>query len=176
MEVEEATEARSHTSDDEKTTATTSCFNEDEDVPMSPPRLNVSMMESGSMAPTSPFFRCRSSSPSSRRQQHQEVATPSLYEWREVEMVGDGPPAMSGLTAEIFERTMYVFGGFNDGEALDGLFGLDLDTNVWSRVQTVGPSPSPRTSHSMVINAARAKLYVCCGSGSNFGHSNLGDW
>lgn len=85
------------------------------------------------------------------------------------------PPPMSGLTATFYDRQMLIFGGYNNNAALDGLYSLDLDTLEWTEVQTAGPRPSARTSHSAAIDPHNALLYIFGGSGSQFGHTNLND-
>ncbi|CEO94838.1 hypothetical protein PBRA_003651 [Plasmodiophora brassicae] len=82
---------------------------------------------------------------------------------------------MSGLTATFYDRQMLIFGGYNNNAALDGLYSLDLDTLEWTEVQTAGPRPSARTSHSAAIDPHNALLYIFGGSGSQFGHTNLND-
>lgn len=91
-------------------------------------------------------------------------------------LLGDSPPSMSGQTISMYKNTMYVFGGFrNESSALNDLWAYDILTSQWRKVDAAGEYPSPRTSHSAVVDHDKGALYIVCGSGNIFGHTNLGD-
>lgn len=99
-----------------------------------------------------------------------------LFKWREVQFIGGSVPApRSGAGEIVFNNCLYVFGGFANGQAQNDLWMFDLGKRMWREIQGAGEKPAPRTSHSMVVDEEAGIMYVMLGSGSNFGHSNLGD-
>ncbi|XP_047430738.1 host cell factor 2 [Mugil cephalus] len=81
--------------------------------------------------------------------------------WNIPETKGCGPSARESHTSVactgLGSPKLYIFGGMQ-GSRLDDLWQLDLDTMVWSRPQTRGSTPLPRSLHS--ANVIGNKMYV----------------
>ncbi|XP_056131831.1 LOW QUALITY PROTEIN: host cell factor 2 [Lampris incognitus] len=81
--------------------------------------------------------------------------------WSIPETKGGGPSARESHSAvahtELGSPKLYIFGGMQ-GRRLDDLWQLDLETMVWSKPQTSGPRPLPRSLHS--ANIIANKMYV----------------
>eukprot|EP01080_Neovahlkampfia_damariscottae_P002526 gene2526-3231_t len=65
-----------------------------------------------------------------------------------LDTLGDEPPARIRHSAIILHKKMYIFGGFlQNSERSDSLFYLNLSTKIWSKIESTGIIPSPRSSH-----------------------------
>jgi hypothetical protein len=106
-------------------------------------------------------------------QANEEVVQPAI--WQDISESPGRPGSMSGQTMVCFGRSAYIFGGYDEGQALADCFSFDLDTLVWTKLDVCGDVPDPRTSHSAAVDHTKGKMYILCGSGSAFGHTNLGD-
>eukprot|EP00697_Spironema_sp_BW2_P012663 gnl/Spiro4/29271_TR14312_c0_g2_i1.p1 gnl/Spiro4/29271_TR14312_c0_g2~~gnl/Spiro4/29271_TR14312_c0_g2_i1.p1 ORF type:complete len:442 (-),score=47.31 gnl/Spiro4/29271_TR14312_c0_g2_i1:233-1558(-) len=111
--------------------------------------------------------------------------------WSRVPVLGVGPCARSGHVSFFFEDNVFVFSGYSipsseprtlehrslDGVCYNDLFRLHLPTGEWHMVPPAGGSscaPSPRCGAAVAVDESGV-LYVCGGSGSFFGQSNVGD-
>ena len=103
--------------------------------------------------------------------------------WKPVGLAGDIPKARSGHSiVSKNERSCYLFGGYDGTTCFNDVYILSLDDErfpgVWRKVITDFPNdpvvPSPRASHA-ACNCADLGMYICGGSGEEFGHSNTND-
>lgn len=70
--------------------------------------------------------------------------------WSELDCIGYIPLAREGHAAAIVNDTMYVFGGrTREGTDLGDLAAFKITSRRWYMFQNMGPSPSPRSGHSM---------------------------
>jgi hypothetical protein len=75
-------------------------------------------------------------------------------EWTKLETSGVSPPHRYRHTAVICGDNMFVFGGVDKSHSrFNDLQRLDLTTNTWSEVITIGDVPSSRTFHRAVVVA-----------------------
>lgn len=75
---------------------------------------------------------------------------PSTNAWSELDCIGYIPTAREGHAAALVNDTMYIFGGrIQDGTDLGDLAAFRISTRRWYMFQNMGPSPSPRSGHSM---------------------------
>jgi len=75
-----------------------------------------------------------------------------------------GPVARTNHTAVVANNQLLIYGGnaSTDGLAfipLDDLWSLDLDTGVWTELQTLG-APSPRLFHAATISADQGTMFI----------------
>ncbi|KAG9714784.1 hypothetical protein KCU59_g20146, partial [Aureobasidium melanogenum] len=70
--------------------------------------------------------------------------------WSQLECIGYIPVAREGHAAALVGDVMYVFGGrTEEGNDLGDLAAFRITTRRWYTFQNMGPSPSPRSGHSM---------------------------
>lgn len=75
---------------------------------------------------------------------------PKSNSWSELDCIGYIPLAREGHAAAIVNDTMYVFGGrTREGTDLGDLAAFKITSRRWYMFQNMGPSPSPRSGHSM---------------------------
>jgi len=90
-------------------------------------------------------------------------ATPT---WTQLPASGPAPPPRVGHTA-VFDpasKRMIVFGGYTTGYAtLNDLWIADLSQTgavQWTRIETVGAKPDPRSLHSAVFDEANNRMII----------------
>ena len=71
------------------------------------------------------------------------VANPT---WSELHTYGEAPRRQFH-TANCINKRMLVFGGGDGKSWLNDLYSLDLQTNEWVKISTIGPSPAGRLQH-----------------------------
>ena len=70
--------------------------------------------------------------------------------WSQLDCIGYIPVAREGHAASLVDDVMYIFGGRNeDGADLGDLAAFRISSRRWYTFQNMGPSPSPRSGHSM---------------------------
>lgn len=70
--------------------------------------------------------------------------------WSQLECIGYIPTAREGHAAALVGDVMYVFGGrTEEGNDLGDLAAFRISSRRWYTFQNMGPSPSPRSGHSM---------------------------
>lgn len=75
---------------------------------------------------------------------------PRTNSWSQLECIGYIPVAREGHAAALVGDVMYVFGGrTEEGNDLGDLAAFRISTRRWYTFQNMGPSPSPRSGHSM---------------------------
>ena len=75
---------------------------------------------------------------------------PVANKWSAQECIGYIPAPREGHAAALVDDVMYVFGGrTEDGTDLGDLAAFKISTRRWYTFQNMGPSPSPRSGHSM---------------------------
>ncbi|THX41371.1 hypothetical protein D6D10_02771 [Aureobasidium pullulans] len=75
---------------------------------------------------------------------------PRTNSWSQLECIGYIPVAREGHAAALVGDVMYVFGGrTEEGNDLGDLAAFRITTRRWYTFQNMGPSPSPRSGHSM---------------------------
>ncbi|PGH05056.1 hypothetical protein GX51_03154 [Blastomyces parvus] len=72
--------------------------------------------------------------------------------WTQLDYVGFVPAAREGHAAAIVNDVMYIFSGrTEEGADLADLAAFRITTRRWFSFQNMGPSPSPRSGHSMTV-------------------------
>ncbi|KAI9656282.1 MAG: Negative regulator of mitotic exit [Bathelium mastoideum] len=75
---------------------------------------------------------------------------PKTNSWTQQECIGYIPAAREGHAAALVQDVMYIFGGrTEEGVDLGDLAAFRISTRRWYTFQNMGPSPSPRSGHSM---------------------------
>ncbi|RDA85448.1 hypothetical protein CP532_1029 [Ophiocordyceps camponoti-leonardi (nom. inval.)] len=75
---------------------------------------------------------------------------PSVNSWTQLDCIGYIPAPREGHAAALVEDVMYVFGGrTEEGSDLGDLAAFRISSRRWYTFQNMGPSPSPRSGHSM---------------------------
>ncbi|KAK0656662.1 hypothetical protein B0T16DRAFT_319797 [Cercophora newfieldiana] len=70
--------------------------------------------------------------------------------WSQLDCIGYIPSPREGHAAAIVDDVMYIFGGrTEDGVDLGDLAAFRITSRRWYTFQNMGPSPSPRSGHSM---------------------------
>lgn len=78
---------------------------------------------------------------------------PRTNTWTEQECIGYIPAPREGHSAAVVNDVMYVFGGrTEEGTDLGDLAAFRLSSRRWYTFQNMGPSPSPRSGHSMTAH------------------------
>lgn len=86
---------------------------------------------------------------------------PATNKWAQLDCIGYIPVPREGHAAALVDDVMYVFGGrTEDGTDLGDLAAFRITSRRWYTFQNMGPSPSPRSGHSMT---AVAKSIVVVG-------------
>ena len=75
---------------------------------------------------------------------------PAVNKWEQLDCIGYIPAPREGHAASLVDDVMYVFGGRTDaGSDLGDLAAFRISSRRWYTFQNMGPSPSPRSGHSM---------------------------
>ncbi|KAI9819132.1 MAG: Negative regulator of mitotic exit [Pycnora praestabilis] len=75
---------------------------------------------------------------------------PRVNAWSQLDCIGYIPAAREGHAAALVNDVMYIFGGRSeDGNDLGDLAAFRISSRRWYTFQNMGPSPSPRSGHSM---------------------------
>lgn len=78
------------------------------------------------------------------------VYDPAVNKWTQLDCIGYIPSPREGHAAAIVDDVMYVFGGrTEEGTDLGDLAAFRISLRRWYTFQNMGPSPSPRSGHSM---------------------------
>ncbi|GAB7359589.1 hypothetical protein MBLNU230_g6774t1 [Neophaeotheca triangularis] len=76
--------------------------------------------------------------------------SPQTNSWTMLECIGYIPSAREGHAAALVGDVMYIFGGrTEEGTDLGDLAAFRISSRRWYTFQNMGPSPSPRSGHSM---------------------------
>lgn len=75
---------------------------------------------------------------------------PVTNSWSNLDCIGYIPAPREGHAAALVDDVMYIFGGrTEEGADLGDLAAFRISTRRWYTFQNMGPSPSPRSGHSM---------------------------
>ncbi|RDL36143.1 Kelch motif [Venustampulla echinocandica] len=75
---------------------------------------------------------------------------PMTNSWASLDCIGYIPAPREGHAAAIVDDVMYIFGGrTEEGADLGDLAAFRISSRRWYTFQNMGPSPSPRSGHSM---------------------------
>ncbi|KAI0883730.1 uncharacterized protein GGS22DRAFT_165943 [Annulohypoxylon maeteangense] len=75
---------------------------------------------------------------------------PAVNKWSQLDSIGYIPVPREGHAASLVDDVMYVFGGrTEEGADLGDLAAFRIPSRRWYTFQNMGPSPSPRSGHSM---------------------------
>lgn len=75
---------------------------------------------------------------------------PAVNKWSQLDCIGYIPAPREGHAAALVDDVMYVFGGrTEEGTDLGDLAAFRISSRRWYTFQNMGPSPSPRSGHSM---------------------------
>ena len=78
------------------------------------------------------------------------VFDPRTITWSQLDCIGYIPAPREGHSAALVGDVMYIFGGrTEEGTDLGDLAAFRISTRRWYTFQNMGPSPSPRSGHSM---------------------------
>ncbi|KAK4495339.1 hypothetical protein PRZ48_013670 [Zasmidium cellare] len=76
--------------------------------------------------------------------------SPASNSWTQLECIGYIPSPREGHAAALVGDVMYIFGGrTEEGNDLGDLAAFRITSRRWYTFQNMGPSPSPRSGHSM---------------------------
>ncbi|KAK5707087.1 Negative regulator of mitotic exit [Elasticomyces elasticus] len=76
--------------------------------------------------------------------------SPHTNSWTQLDCIGYIPSPREGHAAALVGDVMYIFGGRTEGgEDLGDLAAFRIGSRRWYTFQNMGPSPSPRSGHSM---------------------------
>lgn len=75
---------------------------------------------------------------------------PATNTWSQLDCIGYIPVPREGHAAALVDDVMYIFGGrTEEGADLGDLAAFRISSRRWYTFQNMGPSPSPRSGHSM---------------------------
>ncbi|ROV93237.1 hypothetical protein VPNG_09540 [Cytospora leucostoma] len=75
---------------------------------------------------------------------------PATNSWTQLDCIGYIPVPREGHAAALVDDVMYIFGGrTEEGADLGDLAAFRITSRRWYTFQNMGPSPSPRSGHSM---------------------------
>lgn len=75
---------------------------------------------------------------------------PATNKWSQLDCIGYIPSRREGHAAALVDDVMYIFGGrTEEGTDLGDLAAFRISLRRWYTFQNMGPSPSPRSGHSM---------------------------
>ncbi|KAF6233597.1 hypothetical protein HO173_008154 [Letharia columbiana] len=75
---------------------------------------------------------------------------PKVVAWTQLDCIGYIPAPREGHSAALVDDVMYIFGGrTEEGTDLGDLAAFRITSRRWYTFQNMGPSPSPRSGHSM---------------------------
>lgn len=78
---------------------------------------------------------------------------PKVNRWSQLDCIGYIPAPREGHAAALVNDVMYIFGGrTEDGNDLGDLAAFRISLRRWYTFQNMGPSPSPRSGHSMTAH------------------------
>ncbi|KAF3350234.1 hypothetical protein VD0002_g6087 [Verticillium dahliae] len=98
---------------------------------------------------------------------------PALNEWSQMDCIGYIPVPREGHAATVVDDVMYIFGGrTEEGADLGDLAAFRITSRRWYTFQNMGPSPSPRSGHSMTTVG---KQVVVVGGEPSSAPVNAGD-
>lgn len=104
---------------------------------------------------------------------------------------GYRPAVRSGHSSLVVGSTMYIFGGYNEGNCHNDIYEFDLLRHHWEQIDTIsGITPGRcmhtecvdnltrfvdgRASHAWCASSDGRKLYLFGGSGPHWGQTNMG--
>lgn len=74
----------------------------------------------------------------------------ALNQWAQLDCIGYIPVPREGHAAALVDDVMYIFGGrTEEGADLGDLAAFRISSRRWYTFQNMGPTPSPRSGHSM---------------------------
>lgn len=73
---------------------------------------------------------------------------PDLNNWEKLNSVFK---SIDSHTAVLFEDSMIVFGGYQNGKLSSGLWLFNIKNHTWNCVESSGPAPEERADHSAVV-------------------------
>ncbi|KAK1963954.1 kelch domain-containing protein [Colletotrichum sublineola] len=98
---------------------------------------------------------------------------PATNEWTQLDCIGYIPVPREGHAAAIVDDVMYIFGGrTEEGVDLGDLAAFRITSRRWYTFQNMGPSPSPRSGHSMTTVG---KAVVVVGGEPSSSPASVGD-
>ncbi|WYZ39258.1 hypothetical protein EsH8_III_001172 [Colletotrichum jinshuiense] len=94
-------------------------------------------------------------------------------EWSQLDCIGYIPVPREGHAAALVDDVMYIFGGrTEEGVDLGDLAAFRITSRRWYTFQNMGPSPSPRSGHSMTTVG---KAVVVVGGEPSSSPASVGD-
>ncbi|KOS19927.1 Tip elongation aberrant protein 1 [Escovopsis weberi] len=100
---------------------------------------------------------------------------PASNKWAQLDCIGYIPTPREGHAAALVDDVMYIFGGrTEDGTDLGDLAAFRITSRRWYTFQNMGPSPSPRSGHSMTTIGKTIAVIGGEPSTSSAAHNDLG--
>lgn len=91
---------------------------------------------------------------------------PQINQWTQLDCIGYVPSPREGHAAALVNDVMYIFGGRKQCGTDEGdLAAFRITTRRWYTFQRMGPSPTPRSGHSMTTFGS--KIFVLGGEPSS---------
>lgn len=92
--------------------------------------------------------------------------SPHTNSWSQLDCIGYIPSPREGHAAALVGDVMYIFGGRNEeGNDLGDLAAFRISSRRWYTFQNMGPSPTPRSGHSMTTLGKQ--IFVLAGEPSS---------
>ncbi len=76
---------------------------------------------------------------------------PKKFIWLLANETGEAPAPRYGHTANLYNKKMYIFGGWNGRHYFNDVITFDLEKMAWNKLETAGPSPMARQGHASCV-------------------------
>ena len=76
---------------------------------------------------------------------------PKKFIWLLANETGEAPSPRFGHTANLYNKKMYIFGGWNGKTYFNDVVTFDLEKMAWNKLDTIGPSPVARQGHASCV-------------------------
>ena len=76
---------------------------------------------------------------------------PKKFIWLLANETGEAPSPRYGHTANLYNKKMYVFGGWNGKTYFNDVIIYDLEKSAWNKLDTAGQPPVPRQGHASCV-------------------------
>jgi len=76
---------------------------------------------------------------------------PEKYTWLLANETGEAPSPRFNHSASLWNKKMYIFGGWNGRDYFNDTLTFDLEKMIWSRLETSGTTPVARQGHASCV-------------------------
>ncbi len=77
--------------------------------------------------------------------------SPDKYTWLLANETGEAPTPRFNHSANLWNKKMYIFGGWNGKDFFNDILTFDLERMIWSKLETSGIPPIPRQGHASCV-------------------------